>query len=317
MKAMILAAGYGTRLRPLTYERAKPSVPLFGVPLIRRICAKLNGFGVDQFRINLHHLPETIERVFDASSEHISFSYEPEILGTAGGLKANDTFFRDGTFLMVNGDVLFDLDLAGAIRFHRSSGAAATLVMVPQRPPFPHYQIKIAGDGGLLHFKGDWSGGEPLPETYVFTGIHILEPEILDAIPPGRYSEINDEVYPRLLAHDGRVKAFPAAGYWNDLGTPLSYLSAQRWLYGADSESGIRIGDKSVCAGELMGCSSVGNECRVEEGAVVSDSILWDNVVVKREITVDSCIVGSGVVLDRHVKSQVITTSGVKDIGHE
>ena len=121
MKAMILAAGLGTRLRPLTLERAKPAIPLMGKPILIRLIKSFMEQGATNFRVNLHHLPHTIERIFETPAWQdlpVSFSHEPRILGTAGGLKANESFFDQETFLMVNGDIVLDFPLAEAVAFH-------------------------------------------------------------------------------------------------------------------------------------------------------------------------------------------------------
>ena len=139
MKAMILAAGLGTRLRPLTIERAKPAIPLIGKPLVVTLIEKLIENGASDFRINLHHLPHTIEKLFNStpwSHLPVSFSFEPQILGTAGGLKTNEAFFQSGTFFMANGDILQDFPLAEALSFHREHGALATLLLYQQDPPY-------------------------------------------------------------------------------------------------------------------------------------------------------------------------------------
>ena len=229
MKAMILAAGLGTRLRPLTLEKAKPAIPLLGKPLVRRLTEKLKASGVQEFRLNLHHLPQTVEAIFDDSGEDIrvSFAHEQVILGTAGGLKANESFFADETFVMANGDVLFDFELGKAIAFHKRMNAFATLILVPQEPPFPFYPIKIDKEFRLRRFKGEWPGGPVTSDTYVFSGIHILESGVFDPHPGGQVCEINDEVYPKALAA-GRGSS---ASRFQDIGMIWAlrafYLAAQ------------------------------------------------------------------------------------------
>ena len=168
MKAMILAAGLGTRLRPLTLERAKPAIPLLGKPLIIRLIEKLMQQGATDFRLNLHHLPHTIENLFQSppwDSLPVSFSHEPRILGTAGGLKANEAFFDQGTFLMVNGDIVLEFSLEEAIAFHRDRKALATLVLYPQQEPYRHSPIRVDDEGHFRHFKGIWPGNTPRAGT--------------------------------------------------------------------------------------------------------------------------------------------------------
>lgn len=316
MKAMILAAGLGTRLRPLTYERAKPAIPLLGEPLLIRSLRWLMAQGVESFRINLHHLPDTIEALFQSSPSDampVSFSYEPQILGTAGGVKANEHFFDDGTFLMVNGDITADFSIGEAVRFHKEKGALATLLLLRQDAPYEHVPVRIDREGRLRDFKGVCPGGDLLPDAYVFTGVHILEPEIFRFIPPGQFYEINDQVYPEAMRKGFEVFGYPVTGYWNDLGQPWRYLAAQKALM-----ERVRLNPLACIsaaadiseAARLGAFVSVGPGCVLEAGAFVEDSILWDDVRVKDPAVVQSCIVGSGVTVTGDIRNRIITRHG-------
>ncbi len=229
MKAMILTAGLGTRLRPLTLDRAKPVIPLLGKPLVVRLVERLHKAGVTAFRLNLHHLPETIRSVFGTSPYDllpVSFSYEPQILGTAGGLKSNEAFFDSDPFLMANGDIVADFDLHDAMAFHRARNAMATMVLRVQPAPYRHTSIRIDKDHRIRGFKGRRSAGTITDDTYAFTGIHILDTRIFEFIPPRVFHEINDQVYPLLMDKGMDIFGFPVEGYWNDLGDPRRYLEA-------------------------------------------------------------------------------------------
>jgi NDP-sugar pyrophosphorylase family protein len=316
MNAMILAAGLGTRLRPLTFERAKPAIPLLDKPLVVRLMEKLMQEGVTAFRLNLHHLPRSIEKVFESDTRPgfpVSFSYEPEILGTAGGLKANDAFFDQGTFVMANGDIVADLSLREAIAFHRERDALATLLLYPQAPPYRHAPIRIDDDGRLRRFKGNWPGGPLRDETYVFTGIHILEPDIFGFIPSGRFCEINDQVYPDALRRGRTVLGFPVSGYWNDLGDPSRYLEAQKDLF-------VRV--KCNCqvhiapGAQLASSSGLGPFVTAGSGFVTGpdswaeNAIFWDDVRLGSGSRVTNSIVGSGVSIEGEHSNKIITRNG-------
>ena len=171
MKAMILTAGLGTRLRPLTLERAKPAIPLLERPLVVHLITKLMKDDVADFRLNLHHLPHTIERIFQSTASGdlpVSFSYESQILGTAGGLKANESYFDGDTFLMVNGDIVIDFPLKEALAFHKENKPLATLILYPQSAPYSYFPMQIDEDGLLRNFKGACLGGKLRPETVRF-----------------------------------------------------------------------------------------------------------------------------------------------------
>lgn len=327
MKAMILTAGLGTRLRPLTFERAKPSIPLLGKPLVIRLLEKLSTQGVTEFKLNLHHLPATVEELFRAEPESkfaVSFSHEPRILGTAGGLKANESFFRDGTFLMVNGDIVMEFPLEDALAFHRERNALATLLLYPQPEPPRYFPIRIDHDGRFLNFKGISEEGVARPETYVFTGIHILEPGVLRFVPKGEFYEINDQVYPQAIHQGEKVLGFPVEGYWNDVGDPGRYLEAQKDLLLPDT-TGLFHGAQGYSKETLSYVSSTANiaesarfgpfasagpRCVIEAGSIVENSILWENVRVKSGASIMNCIAGSGVTLQGDVRNVIVTRHG-------
>jgi len=316
MKAMILAAGLGTRLRPLTLERAKPAIPLLGKPVLVRLIERLMEQGATDFRINLHHLPWTIEKIFEKpplDDLPVSFSHERRILGTAGGLKANESFFGQGTFLMVNGDVVFDFPLAEAIAFHRERQALATLALIPQAPPYTYVPVRIDQEGSLWDFKGAGKRGNPGPEAYLFSGVHILEPEIFDFIPSNEFHEINDQVYPEALRNGKRVCGFPVKGYWNDMGDPVRYLEAQRSML---SRSGVN--DLAYISPETKASSkatvgpfvSAEAGCILEAGSRASNSVLWENVRLSQGSSVRNCIIGSDMIVEGEYINRIVTRNG-------
>jgi len=316
MKAMVLTAGLGTRLRPLTLERAKPAIPLLEKPLVVRLITRLLEECITDFRLNLHHLPNTIETIFHSRPWRdlpVSFSYESQILGTAGGLKANESFFDNETLLMANGDIVTDFSLKEALAFHRQNEALATLILYPQSPPYAYYPIRIDKSYGLRNFKNACPGGDLRPETYVFTGMHILEPEIFRLIPPGIPWEINDQVYLTALKEGARILGFPVEGYWSDLGNPRRYLQTQNELLTRMGSplrrhisSGAAVSPESV-VGHFV---SIGDGCVIEAGARIEHSILWENIRVKKNCSVRNCIIGSDVIIDRDCSDIVITRNG-------
>ncbi|MEW6136787.1 MAG: NDP-sugar synthase [Thermodesulfobacteriota bacterium] len=316
MKAMVLSAGFGTRLRPLTLERAKPAVPVLGKPLLIRTIEHLMAQGVSSLRLNLHYLPRSIEQVFEKDAWRalpVTFSHEKSILGTAGGLKDNESFFDQGTFLMVNGDILFDFSLADAIAFHRSNHALATLVLIAQLPPYRYTPVRIDDSYRLVGFKGRGASGPARPETYVFTGVHILEPEIFRYIPEGIFCEINDKVYPAALDGGARVFGFPVTGYWNDLGDPGRYLSCHRDLFLKNGISPpIHVPPNASLTREchLGRFVTLSDGCRIEKGCLVENVILWEDVVVKTGSTLRNCIVGSGMIVAGAYTNRIITRLG-------
>lgn len=314
---MLLTAGLGTRLRPLTLERAKPAIPIVGKPIIIRLIEKLSRAGVSEFRMNLHYMPHSIESIFadavHANKHEVSFSFEPSILGTAGGLKANERFFREGTFIMVNGDIVFDFDLSRALEFHRSQRALATMILRPQERPYQFYPVFTDSEGRLSHFKQDPPPEVETQQACVFTGIHILEPEIFDYIPAGVFCEINDAVYPAVIRKGLPILGFVVQGYWNDVGNPVRYLEAHRHLL-STFHPAIKLRDEVdvvIEEGASVG-SAVWAEkgCLFKSGSHAQDCILWENVTLERRATLKSCIVGADVTVDKSHENCVITRRG-------
>jgi len=313
---MILAAGLGTRLRPLTFECPKPAMPLLGKPIVARLVETLMEYGVDGFRMNLHHLPRSIERIFQSPPWDrlpVSFSHEKEILGTAGGLKANESFFDQGTFLMINGKIVMDLPLQEALAFHRERKALATLILYPQAQPYRWFPVRIDDEYRLSNFKGMAQDGEPNSQAYVFTGIHILEPEIFAFIPGGIFYEINDQVYPAAMQAGNRVFGFPVEGYWQEPSNPSRYLETQKDFF-LRSEASPRIyvaSDATVHAHARLGpFVSVGPRCVVESPCAIENAILWEDVRIAAGSRVRNSILGSGVTIQGDCVDKVVTRNG-------
>ena len=316
MKAMVLTAGLGTRLRPLTLERAKPAIPLLGKPLILTIIEKLRALEVKECRLNLHTLPETIKRCFNLALENISgvsFSYEPQILGTAGGLKSNESFLTDETFLMVNGDIFFEFDITKVIDFHVRNDSLATLALWPQMPPYRHTPIRIDSSYRIHSFPRTGGPWQKDGQAYVFTGITVLSRDIFRLIEPNGFSEIVTDVYEPSIIKGLKICGYPVKGYWNDLGTPASYLATQKEVFEYSGISPSHIIDDGVVVHEPQRIGpyvSIGQGSIIEEDCQIRDSILWEDCCVRRGARIKRCIVGRGVCLKGDLENRVITLNG-------
>jgi len=264
MRAMVLSAGYGTRLWPLTEDRTKPAIPILGKPLVGYVAEYLARFNVDEIVVNLHHRPESIRKALgDGSRFGVKLDYvdEPEILGTSGALDNARRFFTDDTFLVVNGKIITDIDLNLAITTHRQTKALFTLVLLPNsnRELFTVVDVQ---DGLVTGFGGMPTAADEAP--LMFTGIQIMEPEIFKYIPRGIFSHSTNDVYPQAIARGERIAAHVASGKWRELSTLPRYLDISLELM---KEAGNDI--------------SLGSGCTLEAGADVRETILWDRVVVE------------------------------------
>ncbi|MBW1735193.1 MAG: nucleotidyltransferase family protein [Deltaproteobacteria bacterium] len=287
MKAMILAAGLGTRLRPLTLERPKALIPVGNRPMIDRVIGYLKGHGINELMVNAHHHHEQIVahlctgRSFGVK---IGVKVEPEILGTGGGIGNTRGFWDDGPFVVMNGDILTDMDLGRALEAHERGGNLATLIL-HDCPPFN--QILINEHLDIMEI-----GAKARPGRLAFTGIHIVDPEVLTHIPEGRFSTIID-CYRKLINRGRPIRAYVSGGhYWRDVGTVESYVSANREALGGSQTMrgpGSRI-DGSVRFGDW---AVMGRETILEQGVEIQRSILWDGVRVKKGVKVVDSIVMS------------------------
>ncbi|MDH5585573.1 MAG: NDP-sugar synthase [Nitrospirota bacterium] len=239
MKAMILAAGLGTRLRPLTETVPKPLLPVGGTPLIVWNLLLLRVGGIRDVIINLHYLGGMIEKALGDGARwnmRIAYSHEPELRGTGGGLKVAENFFEGESFLVINGDTLINADVAALQDFHASQGGVATLVVRDDPHAAQWGAVESDGQERILRINGQgWDRGSspPLAHTRMFAGLHILHPSLLANVPTDQPSSIIDS-YTQALADGSRLLGFVHTGYWSDVGTVERYAQAQ-----ADVEAGL------------------------------------------------------------------------------
>lgn len=233
MKAMILAAGLGTRLRPLTNKWPKPALPLLGQPLFRYNLAVLRQAGVTAVGINTHYLPEVMRACAEEETKRFGMElhvvHEAEIQGTGGGIRGLRDFLKDDTFVVFNGDILFALDLAAAVAAHRESGAAATMVLMPMPPSEKYAAVEMDATRSVRRIAGHGPGGDRLSPWH-FTGVHVMTPVVFDFMQQQGVEDINRQVYAKLLAKGLRIHGHVVQTYWSDLGTPSRYLATQREL---------------------------------------------------------------------------------------
>jgi len=230
MKAMILAAGYGTRLRPLTQRTPKPLLPVGGRPLLEWNLLLLKRHGMTDALINLHHLGDQIVEAFGDGSRYgmrLVYSHEPVMLGTGGGIKQAQPYFEDCPVLVLNGDTLSDCDLTALLETHRARRALATLAVREDPRAAEWGAITVNTDWRILQIKGEpaVAGSIKVRAPYMFAGMHVLEPAVVDAIPSGPGSII--DVFVELLRREKSLTGFQMSGYWSDIGTLERYTAAE------------------------------------------------------------------------------------------
>lgn len=231
MKGMILAAGLGERLLPLSAQLPKPLFPVVNIPLIRYTIELLKRYGVDDLVINLFHLGRAIEQELAdgaALGVRIRYSHERELWGTGGGLKQMESFFaREECFVLANADTLVDVDLEAALHFHRRHAAAATMLVTTSASTRVYGAVELDESGAVRNIAGripDVRESERTPT--VFCGVHILTPKIFEYIPPNINSCINAYAYPKMIQNGERVMGYEIDGTFIDLGRPETYYAA-------------------------------------------------------------------------------------------
>jgi mannose-1-phosphate guanylyltransferase len=281
MKAMILAAGYGTRLRPLTYLLPKPVMPVCNKPLIAYAVDNLLHAGIDEIIVNLHHLPDAIQSYLADTYEDVTFhfSLEHEILGTGGGVRhVRHLLETDDEFLLVNGDTLQWPDFEAIVRARREHDALAALSL--RHAPANDRFTAVWLDQGRITGFGE-GHGEPL----MFAGTHAISSRVFRHMPDGEEFSIVDHVYARMLDTETIAGIVDDNARWFDIGTPQRYLAASRALCGERV-----IGERSVVEGTLVN-SVVWDDCRIAAGVELTNCIVAHDVEITRPMQLQNAIV--------------------------
>jgi mannose-1-phosphate guanylyltransferase / phosphomannomutase len=309
IRAVLMAGGSGTRLRPLTCELPKPMVPILDRPIAEHIVNLLKRHQIDEIIMTLHYLPEPIQQYFGDGSEfgvQIHYAIEAEKpLGTAGCIK-NVAELLGGTFLAIGGDSLTDIDLTAAIEFHRRKQAKVTIVLTQIPYPIDFGVTIIDDDQRILRFLEKPTASEVFSDT-VNTGIYIIEPEVLDYLEPDTESDFSQDLFPRLLADRVPMYGYLATtGYWCDIGQLDTYRSAQSdalngkvkldWPY-IEQSPGIWVGSNTFIhpTAEIEAPTVIGSNCKIGAGVKIGgETAIGDNTAIGTNANLKRAIVGNG-----------------------
>ncbi|NJK39071.1 MAG: NDP-sugar synthase [Oscillatoriales cyanobacterium RM2_1_1] len=320
MKAMILAAGKGTRVRPITYTIPKPMIPILQKPVMEFLVELLRQHGFDQIMVNVSHLAEEIENYFRDGQRfgvHISYSFEGRIedgnllgkaLGSAGGMKKIQDFypFFDDTFVVLCGDALIDLDLTAAVKWHKQQNSLATIVMksVP-RDKVSSYGVVVTDESGRIKAFQEKPEIEDALSTSINTGIYIFEPEIFNYIPSGCQYDIGGDLFPKLVEAGAPFYGITMDFEWVDIGKVPDYWEAVRGVLAGHIKN-VSVPGQQIRPGVFTGLNVavnwdqvniqgpvyIGGMTRIEDGAtIIGPSMIGQNCRVCRDAYVDNSVI--------------------------
>ncbi len=295
MKAMILAAGLGTRLRPLTLVRPKPLIPVVDQPLIRHLAEGLQKAGVTELVVNTHHLADQVRREVEADDWPLptSLSHETAILGTGGALRRARDLLGDGPFLVVNGDIYTDLDFAALYDAHLQRRPLATMVLRDEA----EFNAVVLSGGRIVRFSPEPPRGPASSpgRTWAYTGVQVVEPSVFDWLPEG-YSHIT-QVYETAMAAGAEVSGYvDQESFWDEAGDLGRYINLHRRLMARRDEKIWFHPQARVADGALVrGFACLGQGAVVEAGARLEDAVIWPGTVVTEKARVIRSVVASGV----------------------
>jgi mannose-1-phosphate guanylyltransferase / phosphomannomutase len=324
MKAFILSAGAGTRLRPLTFNIPKPMVPIVNKPALLHTLENLRKFDIREVVINLHRYPNMIRKYFGDGRQfgmNITYSYEPQLLGTAGAVKKMEKYFTD-TFLVLSGDGITDINLNKVLDFHKEKKSFATMVLKRVDVKFDYGVTILDKNARISQFfeKPSWSS---VFANTVNTGIYVFEPDIFSYIPKNKFFDFGHQVWPKLLERKKKIFGYETEAFWCDVGNLKEYRHAQRSaldkrvkviIPGEEIKSGIWVGKGTVieAGAKLRSPCVIGKNCRIGKkcvvgkyttigdrsvigpGAAVTDCVIWNGVKVNKNVNLQNCVISRG-----------------------
>jgi NDP-sugar pyrophosphorylase family protein len=315
MKAMILAAGEGTRLLPLTRYRPKPLFPIYNAPLLGLTIDHLKRAGVKEIVINTHHLNQSIERYLGEikpAGVNIQLSHEETLLGTGGAIKKVEDFWNDSPFIVINGDIIHTIDISRAYQNHVDRGNLATLI-VHNHPPY--HRVEIDQEETIVGLrKQRVKTSSSTTRKLAFTGIHIISPLILEKIPPRCHVDIIN-LYLELIASGEHIGGYPVEGhYWLDIGTPNDYHRIHQDIHNNTKDlrnaypyTSSKKKTEAIGSGvSFEGYVSLGRNTTLGKNCTIRDSILWDGITIKDNLIIERCIIGSGVLVEHSLKEEIV-----------
>ncbi|MFH1684374.1 MAG: NDP-sugar synthase [Candidatus Margulisiibacteriota bacterium] len=317
MKAVIIAGGLGTRLRPLTYNTPKPIVPVANRPFVVHQIEHLAKHGIDEVILNLHYLSHEIKKILDREAREwgikIRYSIEEHPLGTAGAVKNAEEFFGDEPMVIFNGDVLTDLNISKLVNYHREKGATVTLTLTEVEDPTPFGLVLTDKDGRVTDFleKPSW---DMVTSKNINAGTYVVDPKIFKDVPKGKVYSFERELYPSLLRGGVPIYGYISHSYWIDIGNPQKYKEVHQAILRGEvavKVIGTRIDGKFWLGKDthpdpsvrFIGPSIVGENVKLGKETEIRDCVvIGDHVSIGKHCSLDRAIVWKGTKIGNNVK---------------
>jgi mannose-1-phosphate guanylyltransferase len=337
VKAVVLVGGEGTRLRPLTYLTVKAMVPVLNKPFLEYTIRYLSHHNVQEIILAIGYKPDLITEYFSEENlfgAKLIYSIETEPLGTAGAVKNAQSYIDDRLFIM-NGDIFTDINITDMLQFHENKSAKVTIALTPVEDPTRFGVVETDNDHRVTRFV-EKPRREEVTSNMINAGLYIVEREILERIPEGQRCMFEHNIFPSLVNEGEPVYGFTTDAYWMDTGTPEKYLQLnfdllrgkstqvdfketdvhidkQSHIHSKSSLVGPVLIDRDCNLGEeveLRGPVVIGSGCRIDDGAIIEDSVLWKNITVGRKAALKECIVANNSYIQDnvHMRGAVIAS---------
>jgi mannose-1-phosphate guanylyltransferase len=289
METIILAGGFGTRLRPFTFTRAKSLLPILNEPMISHLIKTLPK-KINTVILAVNYRREQIEEYFSKHDfgKTIIVNEEPEPLGTGGAVKYADKYIT-GNFFVLNADVICSLNLAEMLRFHKKKKAIATISLWPIENVSEFGVVDIKKDGNITKFV-EKPKAEDAPSDLINAGAYLLEPQVMDYIESGKLVSMEKQIFPQIIQNTGRFFGYKFQGHWIDVGRISSYINVHRLLLEKQKKIYV-IGTQCTIQG-ILTYSCTGNNVSIGKNTTIGSSILFDNVTVGENVSLDHCVIG-------------------------
>ena len=298
MEAIILAGGFGTRLRPFTYTRAKPLLPILNKPMVSYLIEMLPK-EVDKVILAVNYRKDQIEEYLNSNNfgKEVIINDEPTPLGTGGAVKFAQNHITD-RFFVINADVICSLNLNKMIEFHKKKNAITTISLWPVKNVSEFGVVDIKENGNVIGFV-EKPKPEDAPSDLINAGAYLLEPTILDYIETGRLVSMEKEIFPQIIQDTGSFYGYQFSGYWIDVGRITSFIDVNKFLLNKKNIDNLK-GKNCSIQGEIHK-NSVGNNVRIDKNSIINSSVIFDNVTIGKNVKINRCVIGENCKINESV----------------